>query len=78
MVDWYSVTRVLMHGSMTLRPWEIQRLTETEICLALDSDLETPRGPEGIRSQTDEELMAWAEWRRSLSLRDELDLARRE
>ena len=44
-IDWVNIYRRLMHGRQRLRIWEIDCMTETEICLALDDDLETPRPP---------------------------------
>lgn len=45
--DWYAICRRLMHGESHYRPWEIQRLTESEILAALDDDISKRRPPEG-------------------------------
>ena len=40
-----NVYRRLMHGKQRLRIWEIDCMTEAEVALALDDDLEKPRPP---------------------------------
>jgi hypothetical protein len=44
-IDWVNVYRRLMHGKQRLRIWEIDEMTEAEVALALDDDLEKPRPP---------------------------------
>lgn len=58
--DWYAICRKLTHGELGLRPWEIERLTEPEILLALDDDFSKRRPPTGATPlQSEEEIAAY-------------------
>jgi hypothetical protein len=73
-IDWREIKRRLMHGSMKLRPWEIQRMTFAEIVLALDEDVSKPRPPSGSYDlSAPGAKQAHHEWLRSLNLEERLD-----
>lgn len=67
-----------MLGKTRLRPYEIDRMTVTEIALACDQDTETPRPPaRGQPVPTDPiSREAWANRLRSMSLAERLEMAR--
>jgi len=77
-IDWYEIERRLMHGTMRLRPWEIDRLTVPELVLALDSDLETRRAPGGgvALGKVMGDREAYATWWRSMTPLERLNYYR--
>lgn len=74
--DWDAIDFRLMHGKARLRPWEIQRLTIAEITAYLDDDVEKPRPPRGGRAMSHDEVVAYAERRRKMTLQDRLAAAK--
>ena len=76
-MNWVQVYRKLMHGPLAMRPWEIERLTLTELSLALGDDMEKPATSPGaiqFKSATDrEEYVAWLQ---GLSVEERLQMAR--
>lgn len=62
--DWYEISRRLVHIGY-VKPWEFERLTETEIAMYMDHDLESHRPPTGGQSLSPGEVSSYQEeWRR--------------
>ena len=66
--DWYAICRKLVHKENGFKPWEIERLTEPEILLALDDDFSKRRPPTGSTPlNSPEEVLAYIQRRRSMT-----------
>lgn len=65
-----------MFGRLRLRAWEIDALTETELVLALDDDLESKRDPAGGKVMGAVDVVEYARRWRSQTLRERLKRAR--
>lgn len=75
--DWYGIYRRLMFGKGRYRTWEIERMTEPEIIMALDDDLESVRPPTGMTVHASRtEQQAHHERRRTMTPADRLREAR--
>lgn len=65
-IDWYAIYRRLMFGKGRYRRHEIERMTMTEVCLALDDDIEKPRPP-SYADASGGNVQAYLERRRRMS-----------
>lgn len=65
-----------MFGRLRLRAWEIDSLTETELILALDDNLESKRDPAGGKVMGATDVIEYARKWRSQTLRERLKRAR--
>lgn len=63
-----------MHGESHYRPWEIDQMTMPEIALALDDNLEKPRGP-SYADAFGEDVEAYIERRRRMTNWQKLEAA---
>ena len=73
-IDFRSIDRFLLQ-ERHLRPWELERLTLPEMMLYLEKpDQAPPGGGQAVASQ--DELIAYARWWRSLTPRQRLEQAR--
>lgn len=71
--DWYGICRKLSHGEGHFRPWEIERLTEPELLLALDDDTSKRRPPTGSTPfNSHEEILAYVEMWRTMTPEERL------
>jgi hypothetical protein len=64
-----------MMGRTRLRIWEIMQMTEVEIAFACDQDIERERPPLGAKRMNPNEIQQYAEWRRSLTWKQKLEIA---
>jgi hypothetical protein len=65
-----------MFGRLRMRPVEVERLTEVELVLCLDDDLEKRRSQDGGQEMAPADLVAYARSWRAQSLRQRLQRAR--
>lgn len=65
-----------MFGRLRMRPRDIERLTETELVLCLDDDLEKRRAQDGSQEMSSADIVAYARAWRSQTLRQRLDRAK--
>ncbi|HEX5272708.1 MAG TPA: hypothetical protein VFW33_19560 [Gemmataceae bacterium] len=65
-----------MFGRLRLRAWEIDSLTETELVLALDDDLESKRDPAGGKVMGAADIVEYARRWRGQTLAERLRRAR--
>lgn len=74
-INWEAIDLILM-ARRGLKPWELDRLTISEMCLLLE-DEEKPRAPAGALPRSDEEMIAYARFYQSLTTLEKLAKARR-
>lgn len=74
-VNWEAIDLILM-ARRGLKPWELDRLTLSELCLLLE-DEEKPRAPAGNVPRSDEEMIAYARFYQSMTVLQKLNAARR-
>lgn len=67
---------MLMHGRPRLKPWEIERLTDVELALAVDQAIEEKKGPSHGTPLDPSQWNAWVAWRRSLTNWQKLEMAK--
>lgn len=65
-----------MFGRLRMRTREIERLTETELCLCLDDDLESKRSTDGGEVMGAQDLVGYARQWRSMTVAQRLQRAR--
>ena len=65
-----------MFGRLRMRPREVERLTETELALCLDDNLEDKRDSAGGQPVAPQDMAEYARQWRSQTLRQRLDRAR--
>lgn len=65
-----------MFGRLRMRPWEIDQLTETELVLCLDDDLEKPRSADGGLVMSGTDVIDYARRWRSMTVAQRLARAR--
>lgn len=73
-IDWVAIYRRLMHGESHYRRWEIDAMTMPELALAMDDDLEKPRGPSYADASGDD-VEAYIERRRRMTAWERLQEA---
>lgn len=66
----------LWHGALHLAPWRVDRMTLTEVCLALDDDTQRPRPATGARVIDPWSVAEFIRRRRRQSLRERVDEAK--
>jgi hypothetical protein len=64
-----------MMGKPRLRPWEIERLTMTEVALLCDQDLEKRRPPAGGQAVPHDRDASFVKWRNMTAL-ERIEMAR--
>lgn len=74
-MNWEAIDLILM-ARRGLKPWELDRLTLSELCLLLE-DEEKPRAPGGHAPRSDEEMIAYARFYQSMTVLQKLAAAKR-
>lgn len=65
-----------MFGRLRMRPREIERLTEVELALCLDDDLEKRRATDGGQAMQAADVVAYARAWRAQTLKQRIQRAR--